>query len=53
MCRAYISKQKSSREKEGMLLMNPYGEGCHYLAVKYLLVLLQGITSKNNGDLLL
>ena len=36
---AYISKHKSNREKQNIILMIPNGEGWHYLAIKKLLVL--------------
>ena len=38
VCLAYISKDKSSREKQVSLLMIPNGEGWNYLAVKYYLL---------------
>ena len=48
---AYVSKHNASREKLVILLMIENGERIwHYLAVKKLLALLRGITSKNNGD---
>ena len=57
---AYVSKNNSNCEMQVVFLMIPNGEECeaksegrwqwHYLAVKNLLVLLSGITSKNNGD---
>ena len=57
---AYISKNNSNREKQVILLMIPNGEGrkaksegrrrWYHLAVKKLLELLRGITSKHNGN---
>ena len=55
---AYASKHNSNLEKQVILLMIPNGEGreaksegpLHYLAVKKLLTLLRGITSKHHSD---
>ena len=47
---AYVSKHISNCEKQVILLMILNGEGWHYLAVKKLLVLLRGITSKYHSD---
>ena len=47
---AYVSKHNSNHEKQVIILMIPNREGWHNLAVKKLLALLRGITSKNNGD---
>ena len=46
---AYVSKYNSNREKQVILIMIPYGEGWHYLAVKKE-ELLRGITSKCHGE---
>ena len=47
---AYVSKCNSNCKKQVILLMIPNRETWHYLAVKKLLTLLRGITSKNNGN---
>ena len=47
---AYVSKYNSNREKQVILLMILNEEGRHYLAVEKPLVLLRGITSKNNAN---
>ena len=47
---AYVSKHNSNREKQVIFLMILNGEKRHYLAVKKLLELLRGITSKHRGD---
>ena len=47
---AYVSKHNSNCEKQVILLMIPNGEKLHYLAVKKLSVLLNGVTSKHDGD---
>ena len=55
---AYVSKNKSNREKQGILLMIPNqkklgikSEGqWNYIAVKRLSALLRGITSKHHPD---
>ena len=55
---AYVSKHDSNCEKQAIDLMIPdrekrevnSGERWHYHAVKKLLTLLTGITSKSNGD---
>ena len=48
----YVSKHNSNREKQVIHIMISIGKGqWHYLAVKILLALLRGITSKNNGEL--
>ena len=51
-CPAYISNHNSALEKQIILLMipNEEKEGWHYLAVKKLLALFHGITSKHKGD---
>ena len=41
---------ESSKTSHCHLLIIPNGEEWHYLAVKKLLALLTGLTSKNNGD---
>ena len=45
-----VSKDNSNHEKQVTLLMIPYREGWHYLAVKKLLALLRGITSVNKDN---
>ena len=48
---AYISKHNSNYEKQVILLIILNEEKQeHYLAVKNLLALLRGITSRNTGD---
>ena len=47
---AYVSKHNSNSDKQVILLMIPYGEGWHYLAVKTLSALLRAITSKHHSD---
>ena len=47
---AYKSKHNLTREKQVILLMITDGEKWHYLAVKRLSALLNGITSNHNGD---
>ena len=47
---AYKSKHNLTREKQLILLMITDGEKWHYLAVKSLSALLNGITSNHNGD---
>ena len=51
MLPAYISKYNLNREKQMILLMIPNAEnkGWHYIAVKTLSALLNGITSKHKG----
>ena len=49
ICPAYVSKHNSNRETQVILLMISNREK-HYLAVKKLLALLRGITSKHNSD---
>ena len=44
---AYVSKHNSDHEKQFILLMIPYGEKWHYLAVEKLSVLFRGLTSKH------
>ena len=48
---AYVSKNNSNLENKFILLMIPKGEKWHYLAVKEILALLRGTTSKSNEDL--
>ena len=49
---AYVSKHNSNCEKQVIHMMISIGKGqWHLLAVKKLLALLRGITSKNNGEL--
>ena len=48
---AYISKYKSNREKQVILLMITDNKKWHYLFVKRLSALLKGITSKHVRDL--
>ena len=43
---AYVSKHNSNREKQVILLMIQIGKGCHYVAVKKLVVLLKVIKSQ-------
>ena len=52
ICPAYISKHNSTLEKQIILLIfpNEEKEGWHYLALKKLLALLHGITSKHKDD---
>ena len=47
----FISKRKSTREKQIIILMSPNieEEGWHYLTEKKLSALLHGITSKRKG----
>ena len=47
---AYKSKYNLTRANQVILLMITDGEKCHYLAVKSLSALLNGITSNHNGD---
>ena len=47
---AYVSKYKSNREKQVILLMIPNEEKWHYLAAKKLSALLRGITSNHYCD---
>ena len=48
---AYVSKQKSTREKQVIPLMISYGEKLwHYLAVKELSALLRAVTSKHHVE---
>ena len=47
---AYVSKHKSSCEKQVIFLMIPNGEGSHYLAVKEVSILLRGMTSKHHVE---
>ena len=47
----YLAKHNSNRQKQLILLMILNGEGWHYLAIKRLLALLNGITSTHHGDL--
>ena len=49
-CLAYKSKYNLTRENQVILLMITDGEKWHYLAVKRLSALLNGITSNHNGD---
>ena len=51
MLPAYISNYNLSQEKQMILLMIPNAEkeGWHYIAVKTLSALLNGITSKHKG----
>ena len=46
-----FQKTPSNCEEQVIYLMVPYGEGCHYLAVKKLSAFLRRITSKINGYL--
>ena len=46
---AYVSKHNANREKQVILLMIPNGKEWYYLAVKKLLALLRGITSKHHS----
>ena len=46
----YKSKYDLTRENQVILLMITDGEKWHYLAVKSLFALLNGITSNHNGD---
>ena len=50
ICLAYKSKYNLTRENQVILLMITDGEKWHYLAVKKLSALLNGITSNHNGD---
>ena len=50
ICLAYKSKYNLTRENQVILLMITDGEKWHYLAVKSLSALLNGITSNHNGD---
>ena len=47
---AYVSKYNLKREKQVFLFMIPNREGWHYIAVKKLLALLRGTSSKHDGD---
>ena len=47
--RAYVSKHKSKREKQILLLMISNKEGWHYIAIQKLSALVIGIMSKHNG----
>ena len=49
-CLAYKSKYNLTRENQVILLMTTDSEKWHYLAVKSLSALLNGITSNHNGD---
>ena len=49
ICHAYKSKYNLTRENQVILLMITNGEKWHYLAVKNLSALLNGITSNHNG----
>ena len=48
---AYVSKYNSNHEKQVVILTISNKEKWHYLAVKILLLLLRGISSKHHGDL--
>ena len=50
ICLAYKSKYNLTRENQVILLMITDGEKWHYLAVKSLSALLNGIVSNHNGD---
>ena len=50
ICLAYKSKHNLTRQNQLILLMIPDSEKWHYLAVKSLSALLNGITSNHNGD---
>ena len=50
ICLAYKSKYNLTRENQVILLVITDGEKWHYLAVKSLSALLNGITSNHNGD---
>ena len=50
ICLAYKSKHNLTRENQVILLMITDGEKWHYLAVKSLPALLNGIISNRNGD---
>ena len=50
ICHSYKSKYNSTRENQVILLMITDGEKWHYLAVKSLPALLNGIISNHNGD---
>ena len=50
ICHAYRSKYNSTCENQAIFLMITDGKKWHYLAVTRLSSLLQGITSKHNGD---
>ena len=50
ICLAYNSKYNFTRENQVILLMITDGEKWHYLAVKRLSALLNGITSNHNVD---
>ena len=50
ICLAYKSKHNLTREKQVILLIITDSEKWHYLAVKSLSALLNGITSNHNGD---
>ena len=47
---AYVSKQKSKREKQVVLFMISNGKGSHYLVVKKLPALLKRIASKYDSN---
>ena len=47
---AYVSKHNLKSEKQVFLLMIPNRERWHYIAVKKLLALLRGTSSKHDGD---
>ena len=47
---AYVSKVKSKREEQVILLTIPNKKRLHYIPVKSLSTLLRGITSKQSGD---
>ena len=47
---AYVSKYKSNRGNQVILLMITDNKKWHYLAVKILSALLRGITSNHNAD---
>ena len=50
ICLVYKPKHNLTRENQVILLMITDGEKWHYLAVKSLSALLNGITSNHNGD---
>ena len=50
ICHAYKSKYNLTRENQVIVLMITDGGKWHYLAVKSLSTLLNGITSNHNGD---
>ena len=47
---AYVSKVKSKREEQVILLTIPNKKRLHYIPVKSLSTLLRGIASKQSGD---